>query len=147
MKGSSPETIDEYIQRYPKDIQPILPKIGLTIGRAAPDAPEAISSKVPTFRLGRNLAYFAALPKHVSFFPTSSGIAEFRKELRAYDTSKGTVGSSLDRPIPYGLGVQNHYRLSQTSIDTSRIGMHPISVSASCMPDSKLLSPPAPVCA
>ena len=99
----SPKSIDEYIGRYPKNIQVILQKIRLTIKRAAPDAKEAISYEIPTFKLGGNLVHFAAFAKHISFFPTSSGIAKFKKELEPYETSKRTVRFPLGKPIPYEL--------------------------------------------
>jgi len=103
MNKSSPKSIDEYIERFPKNIQVILQKIRLTIKRAAPDAKEAISYQIPTFKLGGNLVHFAAFAKHISFFPTSSGIATFKKELEVYETSKGTVRFPIGKPIPYEL--------------------------------------------
>jgi uncharacterized protein YdhG (YjbR/CyaY superfamily) len=103
MDRASPKSIDEYIERYPKDTQAILQKIRLTIKRAAPGAKEAISYQIPTFKLDGNLVHFAAFAKHVSFFPTSSGVAKFKKELRGYETSKGTIRFPLGEPIPYGL--------------------------------------------
>jgi uncharacterized protein YdhG (YjbR/CyaY superfamily) len=103
MDNSSPKNIDEYIERYPKDIQVILRKIRVTIKKAAPNAKEVISYQIPTFKLGGNLVHFAAFSKHISFFPTSSGIAKFKKELRAFETSKGTVRFPIEKPIPYGL--------------------------------------------
>jgi uncharacterized protein YdhG (YjbR/CyaY superfamily) len=103
MDNSSPANIDEYIGRYPKEIQVILRKIRVTIQKAAPDAKEAISYQIPTFKLGGNLVHFAAFSTHISFFPTSSGIAKFKKELGVYETSKGTVSFPIEKPIPYGL--------------------------------------------
>jgi uncharacterized protein YdhG (YjbR/CyaY superfamily) len=101
--NSSPRNIDEYIERYPKDTQVILRKIRATIKKAAPDAKEAISYQIPTFKLGGNLVHFAAFAKHISFFPTSSGVAKFKKELGGYETSKGTVRFPIEKPIPYNL--------------------------------------------
>ncbi len=103
MNRSSPKSIDEYIERFPGNIQVMLQKIRLTIKRAAPDAKEAISYQIPTFKLGGNLVHFAAFAKHISFFPTSSGIATFKKELEGYETSKGTVRFPIGKPIPYEL--------------------------------------------
>jgi uncharacterized protein YdhG (YjbR/CyaY superfamily) len=103
MKNNPPMDMDEYIQRSPKDMQNILRKIRATIRKAAPNAEEAISYQMPAFKLGGNLVYFAAFSDHISFFPTSSGVAKFKKELVKYKTSKGTIKFSLDKPIPYGL--------------------------------------------
>ncbi len=103
MNRPSPKNIDEYIARYPENVQGLLQKIRLTIRKAAPDAREAISYQIPTFKLGGNLVHFAAFAKHISFFPTSSGIAKFKRELKSYETSKGTVRFPIGEPIPYEL--------------------------------------------
>ena len=103
MNRSSSKNIDEYIERFPKQIQVILQKIRLTIKRAAPEATETISYQIPTFKLGGNLVHFAAFTKHISFFPTSSGIAKFKKDLQGYETSKGTVRFPIEKQIPYEL--------------------------------------------
>ncbi len=98
-----PKNIDDYIRRQPKEIQVILKKMRETIRKAAPKAEETISYQMPTFKQGRNLVHFAAFKDHVSFFPSSSGVAYFEKELGKYKTSKGTIQFALDKPIPYGL--------------------------------------------
>ena len=58
---------------------------------------------MPAFRLNGILVYFAAFNDHIGFFPTSSGVAAFKKELIPYDTSKGAIRFPLDEPIPYNL--------------------------------------------
>lgn len=116
MKSTTPKNIDEYIGRYPKDVQAKLRKIRATIRTAAPTATEAISYQIPTFKLGGNLIHFAAFPKHISLFPTSSGVARFQKELAGYETSKGTIKFPLDRPIPYGLITRiTRFRVKENS--------------------------------
>ena len=116
MKSGTAKNIDEYIDRYPKDVQAKLRKIRSTIRKAAPDATEAISYQIPTFKLGGNLIHFAAFPNHISLFPTSSGVAKFQKELAGYETSKGTIQFPLDRPIPYGLITRiTRFRVKENS--------------------------------
>ena len=95
--------IDEYIGTFPKDVQNILQKLRQTIRKAAPDAEEAISYQMPVFKLHGNLVYFAAFKDHIGFFPTSSGVAAFKKELSSYKTSKGTVRFPLNKPLPLAL--------------------------------------------
>ena len=54
-------TMREYIKTFPKEIQTILEKIRKTIHEAVPDAVEAISYQMPTFKLnGKNLVHFFA---------------------------------------------------------------------------------------
>jgi uncharacterized protein YdhG (YjbR/CyaY superfamily) len=100
---STPENIDEYIARFPEAVQEILEKIRRTIREAAPDAEEAISYQIPTYKLKGNLVHFAGYQKHVGFYPASSGIERFKEELTDYESAKGSVKFPLDKPIPYDL--------------------------------------------
>jgi signal recognition particle GTPase len=47
------KTIDEYIKTFPAGIQSILEKMRLTIRKVVPEAAEAISYRMPTFKLKR----------------------------------------------------------------------------------------------
>ena len=96
----APENIDEYIASFPKDVQEILGELRATIREAAPEAEEAISYQMPTFRLKGNLVHFAAYKNHVGFYPTPSGIEKFIKELSAYEGAKGSVKFPIDQPLP-----------------------------------------------
>jgi uncharacterized protein YdhG (YjbR/CyaY superfamily) len=98
-----PKTIDEYIARFPDDIQAILQQIRLTIRKAAPDAEEKISYQMPTFTLNGNLVHFAAFKKHIGFYPVPTGIEQFKKELSRYEGGKGSIRFPLDKPIPFDL--------------------------------------------
>ena len=102
-KNNSAETIDEYIEAFPEDIQSILQKMRKTIRRAAPEAEETISYQIPTFKLNGNLVHFAAFSDHISFFPTSSPREAFKKELSKYKGGKGTIQFPIEEPIPYDL--------------------------------------------
>jgi uncharacterized protein YdhG (YjbR/CyaY superfamily) len=104
MMKAATKTIDDYIADFPKDVQEIMQKIRATIRKAAPDATETISYKMPTFNLnGHYLVYFAAYKKHIGMYPVPSGDAEFRREIAAYQTGKGTLQFPLDQPLPYKL--------------------------------------------
>ena len=103
MKDLKCNTIDEYISSFPKNIQNILEEVRLTIRRAAPDAIEAISYSIPTFKLNGNLVHFAAFKNHLGFYPTPSGIEEFEKELSVYEQGKGSVQFPIDKPMPLRL--------------------------------------------
>ena len=97
------ENIDAYIAGFPKDIQQKLQDVRATIQKAAPKATEAIKYAIPTFVLNGNLVHFAAFKNHIGFYPASTGIAEFKKELSAYETGKGSVQFPLDKPLPLKL--------------------------------------------
>lgn len=96
------QTIDEFIAKYPKDVQATLQKIRAVIHKAAPDAAEKISYGIPTFVFHGNLVHFSAYDTHIGFYPGSAPIAQFADQLKPYDTSKGTVRFPLDK-VPYDL--------------------------------------------
>lgn len=102
-KNRPPNPIDLYIAGFPSNVQKILNKIRAIIRKAAPDAQEAIKYQIPTFVLHGNLVHFAAFQKHVGFYPTPSGITQFKKELAGYESAKGSVQFPLDQPVPYEL--------------------------------------------
>lgn len=97
------ETIDEYIAAFPPNVQVTLQELRKTIRNSAPDATEAISYGIPTFKLNGNLVHFAAYKNHIGFYPTSSGVSEFKKELSRYELTEGTVRFPINEPIPLDL--------------------------------------------
>lgn len=98
------KTIDDYIRTFPEDVQSILEKMRQTIRKAAPDAEEAISYQMPTFKLNdKNLVFFAAYKNHIGFYPIPAGIKTFKKELSPYKQGKGSIQFPIDMPIPYTL--------------------------------------------
>ena len=99
-----PKNTREYISTFPKDVQQVLNQLRETIMKAAPEAEEAFSYQIPTFKIrGKNLVHFAGHNKHIGFYPTPSGIEAFKKELSKYKGAKGSVQFPLDESIPYAL--------------------------------------------
>jgi uncharacterized protein YdhG (YjbR/CyaY superfamily) len=95
---------DEYIANFPKDVQIKLNKIRAAIKDVVPKgASEKISYGIPTFYLNENIVHFAAFQDHLSFFPTSSGVLHFHKELAKYKISKGTIQIPLNEELPINL--------------------------------------------
>lgn len=95
--------IDEYIQAFPSEIQSILQSIRTTIRKAAPEAEEIISYRMPAFRQNGILVYFAAFKKHIGLYPPVSGDAVIEKAIAPYAGPKGNLQFPLDKPIPYDL--------------------------------------------
>jgi uncharacterized protein YdhG (YjbR/CyaY superfamily) len=101
---STPADIDDYISRFPEEVQTLLRKMRLTIGKAAPSAEEAISYDVPAFALrGKKLVWFAAFKSHIGFYPGAAAIAAFKKDLSQYKTAKGSVQFPFNDPLPLDL--------------------------------------------
>jgi uncharacterized protein YdhG (YjbR/CyaY superfamily) len=103
MKGSVARSIDEYIAGFPGDIQLMLKQVREAIRATAPKAEEAIKYGIPTFTLQGNLVHFAAFKNHIGFYPAPRAIEEFKKELSAYEGSKGTIKFPLDKRLPIPL--------------------------------------------
>lgn len=97
------DSIDGYIAGFPEDVRKKLRDLCAAIKAVAPGAEEKIAYMIPAFTFHGPLVYFAAFKDHIGFFPTACGVAAFKKELSAYDTSKGTVRFPLDQPLPLAL--------------------------------------------
>ena len=110
MAAGPPENVDAYIAAFPPPVKAILERIRRTIRRAAPDAEEIISYRMPAFRLNGVLVYFAAFKNHIGLFPPVGGDAALERAIAPYAGEKGNLRFPLDRPIPYGL-IQRIARL------------------------------------
>jgi len=101
-KGSArPGNTDEYLAEVPEPARSTLEKMRAVIRSAAPkEATEAISYGMPAFKHKGTLVWFAAFSDHCSFFPTAAIIDEFKKELKGYTLSKGTIQFPVDKPLP-----------------------------------------------
>ena len=100
-----PVTIDEYLARVSADQRAALEKLRRTIHSAAPKAEEYISYGLAAFRLnGRPLVAFGASAQHCAFYPMSSTtVKTFETELKNFETSKGTIRFTPDKPLPAAL--------------------------------------------
>ena len=98
-----PATIDEYLSRVSDDKRAALEQLRKTILGVIPLAEECISYQMPAFRYdGRVLVYFAAAANHCAFSPGGM-VNDFKDELAAYETSKGTIRFQPERPLPASL--------------------------------------------
>jgi len=105
MKTAVPSTVEEYLAAVPEPAQGTLRKIRAMIRSAAPaEATESITYRMPVFRYKGALLGFAAFPGHCGLYPMSLAVmAQFRDELKGYQTSKGTIRFPLDKPLPAAL--------------------------------------------
>jgi uncharacterized protein YdhG (YjbR/CyaY superfamily) len=103
MNRKAPKDIDDYIDRFPPEVQRRLMQMRSTIHKAAPQAEEVISYGIPAFAMNGILVYFAAFKNHIGLYPRASGIAAFKAELKPYKWAKGSVQFPLDQPLPLDL--------------------------------------------
>jgi uncharacterized protein YdhG (YjbR/CyaY superfamily) len=102
----APVDMDEYIAGFPRTVRGVLQRVRRTIRAAVPAAEEAISYKIPAFKLrGRTVLYFAGWKAHYSLYPSTSRlIAAFKEDLAPYEVNgKGTIRFPLSEPVPVRL--------------------------------------------
>ena len=117
---STPKNVDEYLARVPQPARSTLRKIRVAIRSAAPpEALETISYGMPAFKHKKVLVWFAAFSNHCSLFPTASVIERFKKELKGFSTSKGTIHFPTDKPLSAAL-VKKLVRARVAQIETKK---------------------------
>ena len=96
--------VTEYFARTPAPARKLLQEMRKTIRSVVPrEAVEVMSYRMPAFKHGRVLVWYAAFADHVSLFPGGSVLARFEHELAEFKTSKGTIQFPLERSLPTGL--------------------------------------------
>jgi uncharacterized protein YdhG (YjbR/CyaY superfamily) len=119
--ADGPLTVTGYIAQFPAQVQRLLKQMRKAVREAAPDAEETISYQIPAYKLNGYLVYFAAFKHHIGFYPTSSGIRAFRRELAGYIGGKGTVRFPLGEPLPLQLVKRIvQYRVAENSKSVSK---------------------------
>ena len=99
-----PVDYDEYLAGVPESARSHLNKFRAAIRSVMPpDATEIIGYGIPAFKHKKVLVWFAAFSNHCSLFPTAAVIEEFKKELKGFSTSKGTIHFPTDKPLPIAL--------------------------------------------
>lgn len=100
------DVINEYISQYPDEVQVALNQVATAIREEMPEfAVEKFAFQMPAFDVYGSCVYFAATKKHIGFYPTASGIANFIEEFekRGLKYSKGAVQFPLNKPMPLDL--------------------------------------------
>src|SRR6266566_1144624 len=82
-------SVDDYIAAQSAAAQPRLRELRAIIRAAVPEATEAISYGLPTYKFRVGSVYFGAAKRHVALY--GSAMDALAEELRGYDTSKGTL--------------------------------------------------------
>lgn len=95
-------SIDAYLAALPPAQRAALETLRGQIRALAPEAEEAISYGLPTFKLNGNLVHFGAAARHCAFYP-GAVIGAFAERLRGFETAKGTIRFQPDSPLPSDL--------------------------------------------
>lgn len=101
------QSVNEYIESFPSDIQERLVAVRNAIKLTSPSAIESISYGMPAYKYkGKPLVYFAAFTKHIGFYATPNGHAAFAKELSSYKQGRGSVQFPLNKQLPIELIIR-----------------------------------------
>jgi uncharacterized protein YdhG (YjbR/CyaY superfamily) len=98
------KTHDAYLATLPPDQRAALEKLRKIIKSAAPKAEECISYQLCAFRQNGPLVAYGATKNHCAFYVMSGTTLEkFKDDLKAFDTSKGTIRFQPENPLPASL--------------------------------------------
>ena len=101
---AAPKSIDDYLVGVPEPAHSTLQKVRAAIRSSLPPgATETISYKIPAFKHGEIIIWFAAFANHCSIFPTARIIEQFKNDLKPFTISKGTIQFPIDKPLPASL--------------------------------------------
>lgn len=106
--------IENYISKFPSEIQKRLELIRATVKSSIPDVTEVMSYGVPAFKRNSKTVMYAAFKHHIGLYPTPDVIEVFRNELSNYEQSKGTIQFPHEKELPIDLILKiTRYRLEQ----------------------------------
>ncbi len=113
--NAAPRSVDEYLAAVSEPARSTLHKIRAAIRSALPpEASEAISYRMPSFKYKGPLLWYAAFSDHCSLFPTAAVIAAFKNELKGFLYQEG------DHPFPRGQAAAGNFgqEISESAIGT-----------------------------
>jgi len=102
-KKARPKSITAYISAAPKGAQQKLREMLACIRGSAPGAKESLKWGMPAFSYRRILVIFGAFKHHIGFYPTSSAVRAFAKELSKFAAARGSIQFPLEKPLPLPL--------------------------------------------
>lgn len=96
-------TVDAYILAAPKEVQGKLREVRAAIKAVAPTAKESVSYRMPFYNYNGRLAWFGLHTTHIGLYLRPPVIAEHKRELAKYVTTKSAVHFPLDKKLPIPL--------------------------------------------
>ena len=98
--GEKPTTIDEYIARQEKEIQPLLIELKDIINKAIPEAKATIAWGMPTWKNNDNIIHFAVNKNDISLYPGKEAVLFFHDHLSDYKVHNGVIKILFTQPLP-----------------------------------------------
>ncbi len=104
MSATDIAKIEAYLAKRPEDQRATLEHIRALVKQVAPKAEEALVYGVPGFKLDGGLVCYAGFKAHCGFYPMSPMLIDAMKaELVGFETAKGTIRFTPDKPLPDAL--------------------------------------------
>lgn len=101
--GTEPE-VQEYLGLFQGEVLERLNRMRAIVREEAPRAIETTGYGLIAYKLqGRPLVYIGGFAKHIGFYATPTGHAEFAADFETYKQGKGSVQLPLDQPLPCDL--------------------------------------------
>jgi uncharacterized protein YdhG (YjbR/CyaY superfamily) len=98
------DTVRQYIDALPSDVQDVVIDIRAAILQDVPGAEEKLAYGIPTVTLaGKNLISYAVWKTHIGVYPIPEGDSDFQGRIEPYRESKATARFPLGKPVPLGL--------------------------------------------
>ena len=101
--GKAPASIDEYISRQEKELQPVLVCLKDTKHNAIPEAEETIAWGMPTWKKKGNIIHFAVSKNHIGIYVGQEAVAYFEERLTGFEIYKGAIRLKRNQEIPCAL--------------------------------------------
>ena len=129
MRSDVAATVDEYISGESAAVGKRLQAVRAAVRRAAPEAEESISYRIPAYKLQGALVYFAAFEDYIGMYPITASLKEaLADELAPYlaPRAKSSAHFRHDRPLPLTLiarmvKIRRAENLGRAALRASRV--------------------------
>jgi len=109
--------VTDYIEMLTDGEKTVLNSLRNIVYEVVPEAEDAFSYGVPTYRYkGKYLLAFASNKNFMSIYPGAQAVEVFKNELAAYKQSKGTISFTAMKPLDETL-LRNIILLCKDTID------------------------------
>lgn len=95
--------IDAYLAAQPDRDRLPLEKIREIIRKALPDAEEAISYQMPSFKYHGMVAWYAPSKNHYAIYMPPKFLVQFKEQLAQYSQTKSAIHFDYNKPVSESL--------------------------------------------